>query len=139
VVADVLESALTVPVILHRYRRDDPDNPYFGVLSLADALVVTSDSVAMLSEAAATGRPVYIFDLGAPPPAARDHSVKSLCYRAMMRVLPARLSRDISLFHDAYVAAGHGSWSFDGFPVAAGGTRREIDATVSRVQQLLAS
>ena len=63
-VADVLEAALTVPASLHRYRRDDPDNPYFGILALADAFVVTSDSVAMLSEAAATDAPVHIFDLG---------------------------------------------------------------------------
>ena len=39
------------------------DNPYLGYLALADAVVVTSDSVSMPSEAAATGRPVHIFDL----------------------------------------------------------------------------
>lgn len=38
-------------------------NPYFGYLGLADAIVVTSDSVAMVSEACATGKPVYIYDL----------------------------------------------------------------------------
>lgn len=35
------------------------DNPYFGLLALADHLVVTMDSVSMLSEAASTGRPVH--------------------------------------------------------------------------------
>lgn len=39
------------------------DNPYFGILALADALVVTSDSVNMVTEACATGKPVHIFDL----------------------------------------------------------------------------
>ncbi len=39
------------------------DNPYFGFLGLADAIVATSDSVSMVSEACATGKPVYIFDL----------------------------------------------------------------------------
>ncbi len=39
------------------------DNPYFGILALADALVVTSDSVNMVSEACATGKPVHVFDL----------------------------------------------------------------------------
>ena len=38
-------------------------NPYFGFLGLADAIVATSDSVSMVSEACATGKPVYIFDL----------------------------------------------------------------------------
>lgn len=39
------------------------DNPYFGLLALADAIVVTADSVSMVSEAAFTGKPVYVYDL----------------------------------------------------------------------------
>jgi uncharacterized protein len=39
------------------------DNPYFGLLGSADAIVVTADSVSMVSEAAATGKPVHIVDL----------------------------------------------------------------------------
>lgn len=34
------------------------DNPYFGILGLADLLIVTEDSVSMVSEAIATGKPV---------------------------------------------------------------------------------
>ena len=36
------------------------DNPYFGLLALADAIVVTEDSVSMVSEAAATRAPVLL-------------------------------------------------------------------------------
>lgn len=39
------------------------ENPYFGYLGLADAVVVTCDSVNMVSEALATGSPVHIVDL----------------------------------------------------------------------------
>ena len=39
------------------------DNPYLGLLALADAIVVTEDSVSMLSEAAATGAPVLLASL----------------------------------------------------------------------------
>jgi mitochondrial fission protein ELM1 len=39
------------------------DNPYFAYLALADALLVTADSVSMVSEAAATGKPVHILEL----------------------------------------------------------------------------
>ena len=39
------------------------DNPYFGILGLCDTIVVTSDSVSMVSEACATGKPVHVFDL----------------------------------------------------------------------------
>ena len=50
--------------------RDDPnafvwtlegENPYRGILALADRLVVTSDSVSMISEALATPHPVEVF------------------------------------------------------------------------------
>ena len=39
------------------------DNPYFGLLGLADAIVVTADSVSMVSEACATGKPVHVIEL----------------------------------------------------------------------------
>lgn len=39
------------------------DNPYDGFLALADYIVVTEDSVSMMSEAASTGKPVYRIDL----------------------------------------------------------------------------
>jgi mitochondrial fission protein ELM1 len=39
------------------------DNPYFGMLALADLIVVTQDSVSMISEAAATSAPVLIAEL----------------------------------------------------------------------------
>ncbi len=39
------------------------DNPYLGLLACADAIVVTSDSVSMVSEAVATGVPVMVASL----------------------------------------------------------------------------
>ena len=39
------------------------DNPYFGFLGQADAVIVTSDSVNMVGEAAFTGKPVYVVEL----------------------------------------------------------------------------
>ena len=38
-------------------------NPYFGILGLADGLLVTGDSVNMVSEAATTGKPVQVIEL----------------------------------------------------------------------------
>ncbi|MAF32189.1 MAG: hypothetical protein CMF60_08280 [Magnetococcales bacterium] len=40
------------------------DNPYIGLLACADAVVATPDSVSMVSEAASTGKPVYIWGVG---------------------------------------------------------------------------
>lgn len=39
------------------------ENPYFGMLALADAIVVTMDSVSMVSEAVATAAPVLLAEL----------------------------------------------------------------------------
>ncbi len=58
------------------------DNPYPGILGIADAVIVTSDSVNMISEATVTGLPVLIADW-------------------------QRESGRIGAFHDAMMAAGH--------------------------------
>ena len=39
------------------------DNPYFGLLALADHILVTADSVNMVSEACYTGKPVQVLEL----------------------------------------------------------------------------
>lgn len=39
------------------------DNPYFGYLASADAVIVTCDSVNMVGEAIATGKPVHVIEL----------------------------------------------------------------------------
>ena len=55
------------------------DNPYYGILGLADVLVVTADSVNMITEACATGRPVYIYGLpGGSEKFARFHEALTL-------------------------------------------------------------
>lgn len=55
-----LEALLPKPRLIHD-PREGGDNPYFGFLALADAVVVTGDSVSMLCEAAASPAPVYLF------------------------------------------------------------------------------
>lgn len=39
------------------------ENPFFGYLAWADAFIVTCDSVSMLSEASATGKPIHVVRL----------------------------------------------------------------------------
>jgi len=52
------------------------DNPYFAYLALADAIVVTEDSVNMVTEAAGTGKPVYVQRLpGASTRLSRFHAL----------------------------------------------------------------
>jgi uncharacterized protein len=59
------------------------ENPYFGMLALADAIVVTIDSVSMISEAAATSAPVLLAQL---PGRSRRNSLFIDCMLAEGRV-----------------------------------------------------
>jgi mitochondrial fission protein ELM1 len=58
---DVLRQALTDVAGLLWAGHEDGPNPYPGVLGWADRLIVTPDSVNMLSEACAVGCPVHTF------------------------------------------------------------------------------
>lgn len=55
-----LAGALPEPRWLHLFGQGG-DNPYFGFLALADAIVVTGDSVSMCCEACAAPAPVFIW------------------------------------------------------------------------------
>ncbi|MDE1920938.1 MAG: mitochondrial fission ELM1 family protein [Candidatus Omnitrophica bacterium] len=48
------------------------ENPYFGLLGLGDVIVVTSDSISMISESCSTAKPVYIYEL---PNAGKRHKL----------------------------------------------------------------
>lgn len=59
--ADALLAALPEPRFVHRWGVSAGENPYFGFLALADALVVTGESVSMSCEACASPAPVYLW------------------------------------------------------------------------------
>ena len=68
----------------------DP-NPYADFLAQADVLIATADSVNMCSEAAATGRPAYVFmPAGGTPKFNRFH--QALSQAGATRPLPDHLS-----------------------------------------------
>ncbi|OZB35526.1 MAG: hypothetical protein B7X35_06740 [Halothiobacillus sp. 14-56-357] len=46
----------------HWFWNNEGPNPYHAILGMADYLIVTGDSVSMVSEAASTGKPVYTLD-----------------------------------------------------------------------------
>jgi len=59
-VIDALQKELPRPLYFYRFG-DKEENPYFGLLAVADEIVVTGDSMSMCSESCATGVPVSIF------------------------------------------------------------------------------
>ena len=119
---DALRAQLDVPHYLYAWRPDGADKPYLGMLACADRLIVTGDSIAMLSEACATGKPVQMFDLGGMRPDveayARDFRLGAMLYQCLLRYGWAPLSRDITLVHQRLHDSGTASWT-DEEPLSA--------------------
>ena len=61
--------------------------PISAFLALADRIVVTADSISMIAEACATGKPVEMFDFGSGAVPMRDHAPR----RSAAAPLPPRL------------------------------------------------
>lgn len=110
---DALQAQLAAPNLCHRWG-SGTDNPYRGFLALADAFVVTGESMSMLGEAADTGQPLYIFDVGdgTRPWWTLPHSYryKPLSHRFAMRFGPVRMRRDVGNIQSVLVASGAAQW-----------------------------
>ena len=58
-VVDAIPQLVTRPYYLYAY--GEGKNPYLGMLTQAEAIIVTGDSMSMCSEACFAGKPLYIF------------------------------------------------------------------------------
>jgi mitochondrial fission protein ELM1 len=110
---DALQAQLQRPHFCYRWGGAG-DNPYRGLLALADAFVVTGESMSMLAEAQDTGKPLFIFDIGdgATPWWFLPHSYryKPLSHRFAMRFGPQRMRRDIGNIQQRLVQCGRAQW-----------------------------
>ncbi len=138
---EALAATLRQPAYLYRWTPDGGGNPYYGLLALADALIVTSDSIAMLTEACATRKPVYIFDMGAGPsdrPWTLAHWA-AFGYRQLLRFGPRKLGRDVGLVHRASIDAGRAVWLGQTFPPGPPPPPlKDVQRAVARVRALFA-
>jgi hypothetical protein len=142
-----IEGAVRVPHA--HYRWGAADNPYLGLLALADLFIVTGESMSMLAEAASVGKPLYIFDMGdgGTPWWRLPHSYryKPLSHHVAMALGPRRMRRDVGRIQTALVESGQAEWlsgdsryrASEHAAVSAG--RDELSATAERVRRLLAS
>lgn len=112
VAGQALRAQLQRPHYSYRWGSGE-DNPYRGLLALADAFVVTGESMSMLGEAVETGKPLYIFDLGDGDTPwwtlPHNYRYKPLSFRFAMAFGPRRMRRDIGRIQGALVAAGRAS------------------------------
>ena len=86
-----LRAALTGPAV--DFWDGEGENPYFAMLALADAIVVTGDSVNMISEACSSGKPVYVAPLEIKPGKGRA-AAKFLRFQDAMEAAGATLPFD---------------------------------------------
>lgn len=69
------------------------DNPYFALLGLADAILVTCDSVSMVSEACLSGKPVHVLSLPGCKTAKFDRFHAAMREAGFTRPFRGRLER----------------------------------------------
>ena len=135
-----LRAAITAPSFVYEWSKDareGRDNPYFGMLALAERIIVTCDSMSMLAEACYTKKPVHIFDLddgrrshrplwpaGEQAPRfpkpwwhrLRRLRLQPLVYRIGMITGPKRLTRDVRIIHQRLIESGRAVWLGHEFP-----------------------
>ena len=151
-----LFSGIQSPSILYRWQKDDPDNPFFAFLGLADRVIVTADSVSMMAEACVTERPVYLYDTGEGRTSMKENPwldgiaqdgnssssrlnrwhLKAHIYRITMRLGPQRLTRDIRIVQQLLVDTKRAVWLGDGHPNAEPPPLEDMARAVARVKGL---
>lgn len=138
---EALQAAISAPCYFHCWQEGETGNPYMGILAWADRLVVTADSIAMLSEACSTGKPVKMFDLGgmrdSEDEADRDFRLGGTLYALMLRWLWRPLSRDITLVHRQLRESGCADWLDEVLVMARVPARTDMQRAVEAVHKLL--
>lgn len=138
---DALQAAISAPNYFYRWQAAASDNPYMGILAWADRVIVTADSIAMLSEACATGKPVNMFDLGGMrdlhDESNRDFRLGGSLYALLLRWFWRPLSRDITLVHSRLRESGCATWTEEAMVTARVPAETDLQRAVAAVQKLL--
>ena len=135
--SDALFASLDAPAYCHRWRPDDPENPYHAYLALADRFVVTVDSASLLVEACMTGKRVEVFAwqprrrAGSRPPvrwAARTWG--ALVYTGLLKP-----RRDFDAYHRALHERGLVTFFGDSPPLMVQPVD-DLERAVARIRSL---
>lgn len=133
--ADALEAGLPEAARLYRWQPDaaPEDNPYLGLLGLAEGFVVTADSASMVIEVASLGRPLGILRLPGGPVGSLElahrrrlgalfeppregkplDAIRARIARAIFRARLVWASRDFRVLYEWLVAEGFAVWAGD--------------------------
>ena len=130
-----LKATIDCPADVFRWTPDAPENPYLGYLALADSIIVTCESMSMLTEACATRKPVYMFDLHTGPEnrwrllesligpvdtsrwrRLRRQRLQTLVFRIAFKFGPTRMTRDVRIIQRQLIAQKRAVWLGETFP-----------------------
>jgi mitochondrial fission protein ELM1 len=152
-VTDAIVKTLSVPHHVHRVTSGNGDNPFLAYLALASQIIVTADSISMISEACASGKSVLLFDIEEghrsmraeealaqatgklPPPHWLGLDLSSTLFRLAMRFAPPRWSRDLRIVHRNVTMSGNASW-LDEPQAAAKPVQPDLARAADRVRKL---
>jgi mitochondrial fission protein ELM1 len=144
----LMKQEINVPALFFDYSYEHSANPYYGFLALADAFIVTADSISMLTESCATGKPVQLYDASRPEHAGEPSGPDSITIesdrpgRAWGTWLrdhfgPKRLRRDISRIHANLIQQKRILLLGDaGDETALSMDNEDLENTVHRVKEL---
>ena len=113
---------------LHRWRPDDAENPYLGLLAHGDSFTVTGDSLSMLTEIARLAKPLAVAE--AP--------VRSGLMGRMARGLGLSPVRDLSQAVSYLIDNGHAARLGEALPARPSPPPDDAAAVGLRLRQLLA-
>jgi mitochondrial fission protein ELM1 len=151
-----LRAAVDCPADIFRWSSDAAENPYLGYLALADSIIVTCESMSMLTEACATLKPVYMFDLHTGSEnrwgllenligkvdrswwrRIRRLRLQPLIFRIAFKIGPTRMTRDVRIIQRELVAQGRAVWLGETFPAGpAPPPLTDVPRAVARVKAL---
>jgi hypothetical protein len=155
-VVDEFKKRLPSQAQLFEWQAEAADNPYLGLLGLADGFIVTGDSISMMVEVARLRKPLAIFSLPTSILGTLDQFRRSLARTLFapapdnpvgrLRALLARMvyrtgfithTRDFRAFHQMLVDRGLAVWAGEGFPEPKGKVPDDTGLVVQRIRELM--
>lgn len=149
-VVDTIEQALPANGRLFRFRPNDPNNPYLGLLACADRFIVTGDSVSMQVEVARLGKPLAIYQLpveygiverlrraAARVAYGKDATLWSRPIQTLQQLGITQFPRDVAEIHTLLFEQGFAVRLGEPFPARGTGVDVDLDQIVDRIQTLV--
>jgi hypothetical protein len=154
-VVEALRAGLPAGAELFQWTAEAAENPYLGLLGLADAFVVTGDSISMMVEIARLGRPLAIFDLPTGRFGALDQLRRSVTRwlfapgttpgggprqrlaNALHRMGLLTHTRDFRAFHKLLIERGLAARAGEGFSPPRSDAPDDLALVVARIRELL--